>query len=65
MSLIEQAVEVLSKLPPRAVELVITIVKGALASDDPVRHLERRATAEAAHAASQETVRAALRRGAP
>lgn len=62
MSVIAKLVAAVAKLPPQAVELLMSIIEGALESDDPTRYLERRATAEAAHAASQATVREILNR---
>lgn len=64
MSLIEDVVRELGKLPPGAVKLVYQLVRdlvtGALSSDDPQRYIERRAAAEAAHLASQAALDKAL-----
>lgn len=56
MSLIQQIVAVVTSLPPEAAQFVLSIVRGAAASDDPARYLERRATADVAHKASQQLV---------
>jgi hypothetical protein len=61
MPVIEKIVEVLSKLPPGALELVAELVEGALKDDDPEEFLRRKVEAEAAHKAAQEVVDAALR----
>lgn len=61
-TVIGKIVETAAKLPPEALELVLSIIKGAVESNDPTRYLQRRATAEAAHAASQATVQQALKR---
>lgn len=60
LAVLEKLVALVAKLPPEALALLLQLVEGALKSDDPTRYIQRRATAEAAHAASQETVRAAL-----
>lgn len=55
-------VELVAKLPPAAIEALISLVRGALSSDDPERYIARRATADATHAATQATARELLSR---
>lgn len=39
--------ELIAKLPVAAVVALVDLVKGAIASDDPTRYIQRRAAAEA------------------
>lgn len=64
MSLASTLAELVAKLPAAAVALVVELVRGAVASEDPVRYLERRLAAETSHTAVQRGVREALRRTA-
>lgn len=60
MSLIEDVVGLVAKLPADALAELVTLLRAVLASDDPARELRRRAEADAAHLAAQETARRAL-----
>lgn len=60
MSLIEKLSKLCCALPIGAISLLVDLVEGALASDDPERFLRRRITADAAHAAARASVEAAL-----
>ena len=50
----------LAKLPAKAVELIVDLVKGANASEDPQRYVERRLIADGAHLAAQSALDGAL-----
>lgn len=60
MPLIQKLTELASKLPPAAIELLFAIGEAILKSDDPMREIERRIEAEAAHAAARLAVEKAL-----
>lgn len=52
----------LAKLPAEAILALARLIAEALASDDPLRVIERRSAAEAAHAASKATVTQLLKK---
>jgi hypothetical protein len=60
MSLISDLVPLLKELPECCIVPIANLVRGAVASDDPARFIERRLVADTAHAASQAAVQAAL-----
>lgn len=60
MSMIDDIGALVAKLPVAAVVALIELVKGALASDDPARYIQRRAAADASEAASDAAIEKAL-----
>lgn len=62
MSLIDSLAELVAKLPTSAVIALVELVKGAIASDDPTRYIQRRAAADASEAASEAAIEKALGR---
>lgn len=61
----EELAGLLVHLPVEAIKLLIRLVSGAIASNDPVRYLERRATADASALASETAIETALKARAP
>lgn len=61
-SIVEELGELLAKLPAAAVVALIELVKGALASDDPARYIQRRAAADASASAADAAIEKALGR---
>lgn len=61
-TLIEKLVELAAKLPEPVVSELVLLVEGALASNDPLRYMQRRVMADAAHEASEQLVEATLDR---
>lgn len=55
-------IEQIARLPVEAVLALIRLIAEALISDDPLRVIERRASADAAHAAAQHTADQILQR---
>lgn len=60
MSVMNDLLNILSKLPVGAIAALYRIVKNATASDDPERYLKRIAYAEALHKATQAKVKKQL-----
>lgn len=60
MSVTDTIGKLVERLPKAALPFAAKLFEDALASDDPVDYIARRAQADAAHAASQETVRLIL-----
>lgn len=62
MSLIESLASLVAKLPASAVIALVELVKGAIASDDPTRYIQRRAAADASASAADAAIEKALGR---
>lgn len=60
MSLKDVILEEIAELAPAALEALIALVRGAKSSGDATRYLQRKATSDVAHLASQEAARELL-----
>lgn len=59
-TLLEEAAKLLARLPIEAVKMLLELLKGALASDDPARFLQRQAMADASALAAEELIEQTL-----
>ena len=60
MSVINDAIKLISALPPGVLEAVVDLIKAVVSSEDPKRTAERHAKAIASKAASDAAVRKIL-----
>lgn len=61
-ALLDELNALLASVPVALVAALVKLVRDALSSDDPMRAIQRRATAEASHAAAQESVQQIIKR---
>jgi hypothetical protein len=61
-TVIEKLMQLAAKLPEEVVQEIVLLVEGAVGSDNPMRYVQRRLTADAAHEGSEQLVDAALSR---
>lgn len=59
-ALVEEAAQLLARLPAAAIKALVELVTGALKSDDPTRYIQRRATAQASELASEALIETTL-----
>lgn len=59
-ALLEEVAKLLVRLPIEAVKLLLDLVRGAVASDDPARFIKRKAMADASELATKKVIEQAL-----